>query len=221
MKLKKAVFEEITWEQAKVLATSQDAAECLPLHSEIAMELEGGEAVTVVVAAHLPATKDSPAGIRFVFKDCLYEPRQMNKESTNKGGYQASDGRRHVLEDIYPRLPAKLRAVIRPRKITEIVDGETLTYEDPLWLLSESDVFGRGGESWQNGVADGPDDFQLPVFQSYRDRVKICEDEGSCAWWMRSVAVCNSDRFCLVAPDGSADNGTASWFYGVAPGFDI
>lgn len=200
---------------------SQDVAEYLPLHSEIAMELSGGETVTVEVAAHLPATKDSPAGIRFVFKDCLYEPRRMNKDFTNEGGYQASEGRRHVLEDIYPRLPAELRAIIRPRKIAEVINGEALVYEDPLWLPSEADVFGRGGESWQNGVVDGSDDFQLPVFQSYRDRVKISEDEGSCAWWLRSVTVCSSGCFCLVHTDGYATYDLAYWFNGVAPGFDI
>lgn len=221
MKLKKAVFEDITWEQVKTLATSQDAAEFLPLYSEIAMELAGGEAVTVVVAAHLPATEGSPAGVRFVFRDCLNEPHQMNTGLTNEGGYQASEGRRHVLEDIYPRLPVELRAIIRPRKITEIANGETLVYEDPLWLPSKTDVFGRGRGSWQNGAVDGLDDFQLPIFQHDRDRVKTCGTDGAYPWWLRSVSANYGASFCLVYTDGSATTHYASWSYGVAPGFDI
>lgn len=221
MQIKKTIFEGTTWAQVKTLVTSQDVDRHLPLHSEITMDLEDGEAVTVEVAAHLPATADNPAGVRFVFKDCLGEPHQMNKEFTNKGGYQASEGRRHVLEDIYHRLPAELRAMIRPRKITEIVNGETLVYEDPLWLPSETDMFGRGAESWQNGAADGPDDFQLPIFQNERDRVKMCGDKGTYPYWLRSVYADYYYDFCLVNTSGSAYANTAYYSYGVAPGFDL
>lgn len=221
MQIKKSIFEGTTWAQVKTLATSQDVARHLPLHSEITMDLEDGEAVTVEVSAHLPATADKPAGVRFVFKDCLGEPHRMNKEFTNKGGYQASEGRRHVLEDIYPRLPAELRTMIRPRKITEIVNGETLVYGDPLWLPSETDMFGRGAESWQNGAADGPDDFQLPIFQNERDRVKMCSDKGTYPYWLRSVNASGSASFCRVGASGGAYVGSANGSYGVAPGFDL
>jgi hypothetical protein len=145
----------------------------------------------------------------------------MNKEWTNKGGYQASEGRRHVLEEILPRLPADLRAVIRPRKITEIAQGKTLVYEDPLWMPSETDIFGRGEESWQRGAADGPEDFQLPIFTTERDRVKQRKDYGTTPYWCRSVRASNTHIFCLVNTDGSASNGGAYTSYGVAPGFDL
>lgn len=221
MQIKKTVYEEITWEQVKALATSGEAAKALPLHAEIDLILEGGETAVVEVAAHLPATEDKPAGVRFVFKDCLREPHNMNEYPTNTGGYQASEGRRHVLEDILPRLPADLRALIRPRKITEITRGGTLVYEDPLWLPSETDMFGRGAASWQEGAADGPDDFQLPIFENERDRVKLCGTRGTFPYWLRSVRADYSYDFCLVHTDGGAYGGSAHWSNGVAPGFDL
>lgn len=221
MQIKKTVYEEITWERVKAMATSGEAAKALPLHAEIDLILEGGETAVVEVAAHLPATEDKPAGVRFVFKDCLPEPHRMNNDWTNAGGYKASEGRRHVLEDIFPRLPADLRALIRPRKITEITRDGTLVYEDPLWLPSETDMFGRGAASWQEGAADGPDDFQLPIFENERDRVKLCGTHGTFPYWLRSVHATSSNNFCRVNTDGSASGSGARYSYGVAPGFDL
>lgn len=221
MQIKKTVYEEITWERVKAMATGGEATKALPLHTEITMDLEGGETVTVEVAAHLCDTEDKPAGVRFMFKDCLKEPHRMNEYPTNTGGYQASEGRRHVLEDIFPKLPADLRALIRPRKITEITRGGTLVYEDPLWLPSETDLFGRGDESWQNGAADGPDDFQMPIFKTERDRVKQRPGYGTTPYWLRSVDAGDADYFCRVGTGGGADYSSALLFWGVAPGFDL
>lgn len=174
-----------------------------------------------MVAAHLPATADKPAGIRFVFKDALAEPHRMNDDWANKGSYKASEGRRHVLEDIYPRLPVDLRAVIRPRKITEVINGKTLVYEDPLWLPSETDLFGRGEASMQHGTVDGPDDFLLPIFETERDRVKQRWGYGTTPYWCRSVYSDISNTFCRVTTDGSAASSYAYRSRGVAPGFDL
>lgn len=124
----------------------------------------------------------------------------MNKTWTNRGGYRASEGRRHLLEDVLPLLPADLRAVIRPRKITEITEGKTLVYEDPLWLPSETDVFGRGHESLQNGVADGPDDFQLPIFLTERDRVKQREGFGTTPWGPSGPSMRALRTFSALSP---------------------
>lgn len=222
MKIKKSVYEPITWERLKDLATSGRATEVLTPFDEIDLILEGGEPATVVVGAFLPANQAGmPHGVRFMFKDCLDEPARMNDDWTNAGGYQASKGRRHVLEDIYPRLPAGLRAVIRPRKITEVIKGKTLVYEDPLWLPSETDMFGRGEASLQHGAVDGPDDFLLPIFETERDRVKQRRDYGTTPYWCRSVYSGDSGHFCRVSAGGSATDGHAPYSWGVTPGFDL
>lgn len=217
MKIRQTVERETNWAQLIAYIQTQQ----IEPFTEIDLVLEGGETVTAVAGARLPATADTPAGVRFVFKDCLDEPHQMNKTFTNKGGYQASEGRRYILEEVYPRLPAELRALIRPRKITEIVNGETLVYEDPLWLPSETDLFGRGEESWQHGAADGPDDFQLDIFKTERDRVKQRRGFGTTPYSCRSVSASNSNYFCRVYTDGSARDYNANRSWALAPGFDL
>ena len=217
MKIRQIMERETNW--AQLIAYVQ--AQQIEPFTEIDLVLEGGETATVVAGARLPATADTPAGVRFVFKDCLDEPHQMNKEFTNKGGYQASEGRRYILEEVYPRLPAELRALIRPRKITEIVNGKTLVYEDPLWLPSETDLFGRGEESWQHGAADGQDDFQLDIFKTERDRVKLRRGYGTTPYWCRSVLSGNRTGFCRVNSDGSAGTVSAYISWALAPCFDI
>ena len=220
MKIRHTIENESTWEKLKADVVAGTAGALIQPFNEIDLTLENGEAITVVAAAHLPAAEDKPAGLRFVFKDCL-EPHPMNKTWTNRGGYRASEGRRHLLEDVLPLLPVDLRAVIRPRKITEITEGKTLVYEDPLWLPSETDVFGRGHESLQNGVADGPDDFQLPIFLTERDRVKQREGFGTTPWALRSVHAGLTRHFCLVYSSGNPSNDDAHASWAVAPGFDI
>lgn len=221
MKIRHTIENESTWEKLKAAVVAGTAGALIQPFNEIDLTLGNGEAVTVVAAAHLPAAEGKPAGLRFVFKDCLAEPHQMNKTWTNRGGYRASEGRRHLLEDVLPLLPADLRAVIRPRKITEITEGKTLVYEDPLWLPSETDVFGRGHESLQNGVADGTDDFQLPIFLTERDRVKQREGYGTTPWSLRSVYAGNTNDFCLLYSNGYPYNANANYSWAVAPGFDI
>lgn len=221
MKIRHTIENESTWEKLKAAVVAGTAGALIQPFNEIDLTLGNGEAVTVVAAAHLPAAEDKPAALRFVFKDCLAEPHQMNKTWTNRGGYRASEGRRHLLEDVLPLLPADLRAVIRPRKITEITEGKTLVYEDPLWLPSETDVFGRGHESLQNGVADGPDDFQLPIFLTERDRVKQREGYGTTPWSLRSVDAATASYFCRVNTNGNPGGNNARDSWAVAPGFDI
>lgn len=154
---------------------------------------------------------------RFVFKDCLDEG-QMNDTATNKTGYFWSMGRRHILEDIYPHLPQELRDMIRPRKITETINGELKEYADPLWLPSATDLFGAPEEKWW---PDEPDSFQLPIFLKERDRVKECLDKGTWFYWLRSVSAGNTTHFCYVDTDGSADSNSAYGSFGFAPGFDL
>ena len=91
----------------------------------------------------------------------------------------------------------------------------------PLWLPSETDLFGRGADSWQGGKVDGPEDFQLPIFLTERDRVKQRKGYGTTPYFCRSVHSDNGYSFCLVIAGGGAGTTGAYGSYGVAPGFDL
>lgn len=180
-------------------------------YDEIDIPLDTGGYVTVVCAYSNPNTA------RFVFKDC-WDEGAMNDEATNKGGYYKSKGRAHVLVDILPHIAQEWRAIFKPRKMVEEIDGERIEYADLMWLLSATDVFGPSPEGYWKDIDDS---FQLPIFQRERDRVKECGDEGTYPYWLRSVDATGSAGFCRVATVGGAGSISAYWSGGFAPGFDI
>lgn len=79
--------------------------------------------------------------------------------------------------------------------------------EITLERAKESDVFGRGSESWQEGATDDQDDFQLPIFQIELSRVKQRNGDGTASWWLRSPYASNPGNFCSVGTDGNASDG--------------
>lgn len=163
MKITRRTEQEINISELKAAIKEGRGLEVIRPHDEITLALDTGETITPVcgyVGKH---------SARFVFKDCLREMWQMNKDMTNKGGYFRSEARRHVLEDILPHLPAELREAITPRHLCEEIDGETYEYFDSLWLPSATDVFGNDPDGWWKEETDS---FQLPIFKAERDRVK-------------------------------------------------
>ena len=210
MKITHKTENEISIAELKAAITEGRGLEVIRPFDEIAFTLDTGEAVTAVcgyVGKHYA---------RFVFKDCLREMWKMNKTATNEGGYLNSEARRHVLEDILPHFPAKLRDALAPRHLSEVIDGETHDYADTLWLPSATDVFGAG--DWWN---EEKDSFQLPIFKTERDRVKEVADEGTHYWWLRSPYASNSSYFVLVGTDGTVGVSGAYYSRGFAPGFCV
>lgn len=217
MKIKRIVEEELSWKELKDLATAGK----LLVGQEINFELKNGTPVTAVVRGMLPAeSSDDVPGVRIVFKTAVGR-HQMNKEWTNKGGYWLSEGRRWLLEEILPQLPDELVSLIRPRKIVENLSYLKMEYQDQLWMPCETDLFGRDeDESWQEGVADGPEDFQMPGFLTDDSRVVLLD--GRPAWaWLRSVGCGDDAGFLVVSADGTVIGDGATVSGAVAPGFDF
>ena len=86
--------------------------------------------------------------------------------------------------------------------------------EDKLFLLSKTQVFGRG--HWSEHE---PEDAQLLCFLREKDRVKACGDNGPGWWWLRSPEASSSSSFIRVIGNGLSNIGVASTSYGVAFGF--
>ena len=216
MKINGQSFEEMTWKQLKDLAVIGQ----LSIGTEITFDLKNGVPVTATVYGILPAQdSDQVPGVRFLF-DTAVDLHCMNPDMTNRGGYYASACRRHVVRDIMELLPDDMVDYIRPRKITETLHDAVITYSDPLWLPSETDIFGKGGDSRQNGHADGPDDFQLSACLT--DCKRVITLGGEPAWaWLRSVCCYTSATFLIINTDGTIYYYTANRSGAVAPGFDF
>ncbi len=210
MKITSRTEREISIKALKQAITAGRGNEVIKPFDELTFTTSKGETVTAVCAY----VGDHFA--RFAFKDCLREMWRMNNTATNKGGYLNSEGRRHVIEDILPTLPEELREALAPRKMWEVIDGEKHEYADTLWLLSATDVF--GADDWWNEETDS---FQLPIFNSERDRVKEHPDEGTYFWWLRSPRASTSSSFVRVYAGGTVGYASAYHSLGFAPGFDL
>lgn len=216
MKIKRQSFEEMTWKQLKDLAVIGQ----LPIGTEITFDLKNGVPVTATVYGILsPQDSDQVPGVRFLF-DTAVDLHCMNPDLTNRGGYYASACRRHVVRDIMELLPDDMAEYIRPRKITETLRDAVITYSDPLWLPSETDIFGKEDDSWQHGRADGPDDFQLSACLT--DGKRVITIGGEPAWaWLRSVIYGSGNTVLVIYTDGTIYDGSAYFSGAVAPGFDF
>ena len=206
----KATFET-SWESIKNAVDGGGVEALLHSGDEIPVTLKNGENVVFVV------TYDENGKIYFVLRDCLADEHAMNKKMTNKGGWAVSDMRKYLNSTIFALLPDDLQAVISPTAITQILAGERVECEDNLFLVSKTQAFGKG--SWTEYE---PEDTQLDIFKTERDRVKECGNNGTWFWWLRSPHSSSSASFCNVSGNGSSGNhGTAINSIGVAFGFCI
>ena len=159
----------------------------------------------------------------FTFRDCLKTLYQMNSSNTNTGGYASSALAKTVNTTIYNTLPADLRAVMKEVRRLDNNKGSSAWASRKLWLLQETEVFGRN--NWSDGYDCGG--IQLPIFaHSYRHIIKG-PGKGAVArgrrtgWWLASPYASNTTYFCYVGNDGIANSYKASDYFGVAPGFII
>lgn len=197
-----------TWAEIKAAVENGTVRDLLHSRDQIPVTLKTGEEVIFDVAY------DETGKLFFVMHDCMDEEHVMNKRWTNAGGWPACDMRRYLNNTVFDLLPDDLQEVISVTTIKQVIDGETVTCEDKLFLLSRTQVFGKG--RW---TEKEPDDTQLDIFLTERDRVKLCGDHGTWFWWLRSAY--NSSSFNGVGTSGNYSYYNAYHSYGVALGFCI
>ena len=209
--IRQTVTTDIDSVKLKEMIKSGRGTEVINLLDELDVPLINGGTVTVICAY----VGDKIA--RFIFKNC-WDMGCMHNTGIRKVGYRDSEGRKHVLEDIYPYIAPDWREIITSRKITETISGEKVEYSDPMWLPSATDLFGSPDGKWWD---DEGDSFQLPIFTKDRDRVKEYGEEDTFPYWLRSVDIDTHKYFCYVYGFGRANADVPSVSYGFAPGFDI
>lgn len=196
--------------------------------------------VQIVGFAHDDKTAGGKAGITFMFGECIGE-MPMNAETTNAGGWEASQMRAYLNGDGMALLPEDLKKVVAPvDKLTNNV-GETqdvsavTTTSDLLWLFSLVELVGNldenafsGNYSFMSDIYDA-EGSQYRLFRDmgvrYRDEdgtpiLKRTHQGEGCDWYGRSPSPANSSDFLRVSLYGSAGWQTMSGF-GTVPGFCI
>ena len=175
----------------------------LRVGDEISEVLKNGEEVIFVVM------DEGVIGL----KNCLREEHRMNNDWTNKGGWEATEMRRYLNEEVFAVLPDELQAIIKPRTL----GSGKHTFEDKLWLFSEVEIFGE--QDWTEKEPDRGT--QLEYFKDRRNRIKLDADGDATWWWERSPFGSNGTYFCRVNSNGNAVYSHASYSWGVCFGFYI
>ena len=200
-----------SWAELKAFSEAGKLGEVLKSGDNIPVTLKNGEKVSFDIG------KDESGKIYFVMHNCLKETKPMNGGCTNKGGWEESDMRRYLNEEVIELLPDELQEIIKPTKIVQVWDGKRRETEDKLFLLSRTQVFGKRG----NYEAIEPNDSQIDIFENQRERVKECEEVEDEYWWLRSPDSGNSYTFCRVYAGGAVYGIYTDLSLGVAPAFCI
>lgn len=213
MKIRTWTEKESTWAELKALSEAGKLGEVLKSGDNIPVTLKNGEEVSFDVG------RDEGGKVYFIMHNCLKESKPMNRKWTNEGGWEESEIRRYLNEEVIELLPDELRKIIKPTKIVQVWNDKRRETEDKLFLLSRTQVFGKH----ENYEAIEPSDSQIDIFENPRERVKECEEvEDVYCWWLRSPYSSLSDGFCSVGMGGSVNYYLgASLSYGVAPAFCI
>jgi hypothetical protein len=158
----------------------------------------------------------------------------MNTSNTNSGGWSSSYMRTKILGTSLSNysgtfigvLPAALRAVLKSvTKYTNNTGNSTsasavTATTDYAFLLSEYEVFGSISYANSN---ESSKQAQYAYYSAGNSKIKYNHSATSTAvyWWLRSPRASGSSDFVHVRYDGTVANGTASYSYGVAPGFCV
>ena len=194
-------------EVAKVLAEGNDGY--LSVGDVITDKLKNGETFSVEVVALNPYAENTAV---FVFKD-LPERYVMNDDATNRGGWRDCKMRRHLRDEFFALLPDDLQAVIKERTIKQKLNGNIVTTQDKLWIMSHVEIFGG---TYETDI----DDVQFEWFKDRRNRIKFFNGEPY-YWWGRSPYCSTASYFCFVGTSGGAIGSGAYISRGVAPAFII
>lgn len=139
--------------------------------------------------------------VLFLFDDYIAK-RPMNENGSNEGGYEKSDLKKWIENDLFKMFPEVLR-----------------NHMTGLTIPTLGEICGLG-DNWDKEHIEPDDDEQLPLMKQRRNRVAYYNND--CAWgWLRNATKkeFSSALFALVDSDGNTNYGGASGSYGVRPEF--
>lgn len=153
------------------------------------------------------------------FVEALAEAGYMNSTNTNSGGYDGSARAPWNDTPMYNALPAWLKKMTKPFKVTSGVGGGASsglqTTVHKLALRAEKEVFGTRSYSFSDEANALT---QVDYYKTADNRKKKRGISGSVNHWrLRSSISGGSYYFCLVDSDGSANYYSASNAAGLAP----
>lgn len=141
--------------------------------------------------------------ILFIFDDYITE-RPMNENNTNAGGYEESDLKKWIENELFNKFPWELK--------TRLTD---------LTLPTVGQVFGWDDE-WDREHFESDGDEQLPLMELRKNRVAYLNNEFKWGWLRNAMKKeYSSTAFASVGSHGNANSNNASDSSGVRPAFRL
>lgn len=145
-------------------------------------------------------------------KDCLKEEDKINKEDTNKGGWENSDIREWCNDGFAQSIPQSLQPMFKNFVNSTYADGKIAETTDLFALPAEVEVYGSTKYSAQG------EGTQFELYKNPLNRIKCLGPGGhQASWWERSPSSGGSTSFCVVYSNGYASYDAASDTNGLAP----
>lgn len=214
-----------TWEWIKARITDANFKGLFPA-DYIQITMTDGEVVVPQIAGidTYYRTTDQNIGhhIDFISRDCLSQTVQWNTTNNNNGlstnqcPYMVSNVRNHLLNNIYPKLPADLKAVItNKRTLLESRYSESGVLTDStswdwnnmgdLWIPLEYEV--DGNNIWgTKGFSVGQSiQYSLFVYSNKNRNKKQGNAGGRISWWLATVSSGSSYLCCAASRYGYTD----------------
>lgn len=219
--LPKMKLDDCSWAEIDMYGKSGMADKVFSLGDTKTVQLKDGTTIHVRIIGfnHDRDKHSNILPISFETVETLNDDFQMNPEYTNKGGWQNSQLRKMLNNSIIELLPDDLLSVIKPCLKETCLGGGSQKIgmtSDPLFILSEQEIFGRkiysiGGEGkWYDW------------YRQENTEYGKCKQNGERDWrWERSPYSGGTSGFCYVGASGDAGNSGASYSYGVSFGFCV
>lgn len=126
----------------------------------------------------------------------------MNENGSNEGGYEKSDLKKWIENDLFKMFPKALRDHISGLSIPTL--GEICGWDD----------------NWDRVHFEADGDEQLPLMKQRRNRVAYYNNECECGWLRNAMKKeFSSAYFASVDNGGNASYYSASNSFGVRPEF--
>ena len=185
----------------KLFRTNEIDTDSFKVGDVISFTLTDGKEVEAM------AVKQEKDGMVFVLVDCLRDEYSMNEENTNRGGYEASDLRGKLNNEILERFPDEIR-----KNLIAFENG------DLLRLPSEREIFGEK----IYGETEPETTVQWEPMKLRRNRVAFQGKNGCWEWyWLINKVEGSAAYFAIVSDNGGANFHSASGSLGVRPAFKI
>lgn len=160
----------------------------------------------------------------------------MKNANANSGGWKSSTMRTSILNSdnattdttagMLGRLPAELKAVLRPvKKYTDNTGNSSLnsvvtTTDDFLWLPSEYEIFGT---NTYGNAAESNYQAQYAYYAAGNDRIfyRHSKTTSTATNWLRSPRSANATQYCAINTSGAVAYANASNSYSISPMFCV